>query len=105
MSVQRGHEQLVAQDREAAVHHPTARLQLIREVALVTPYRTPGARVHRKRAIILPGPIQDAVHHQGSRLELAEVRNLKRPLHPKLRSVAGMDLVQSTVTPAVVSSE
>ena len=100
MGVQRGHEKFVAECGNAPVHRSTARVELPGQVPLIPPDRLARARVNRKYPVILPRGVQDAIHHQRGRLELAQRTSLQHPFCPQPRNIRWVNLVQCAVTPA-----
>ena len=101
MRVQRHHEQLVAEHREAAIHR---RLRAIGEIggqlAPILPERTACLRIERPREVVRAGDVEDAVPEKRCRLEAAAARQragLIRPLRHEPMDVVRCQRGQRTV--------
>ena len=80
VGVERGQENLVTHDGQPAIHATAAGSNVIRQLTLIHPHRTPGARIESKGPIVLAGRIQDAVDHQRSRFKFPRAAGLIDPL-------------------------
>ena len=99
MGIQRCHENFVAQDRETSIHMPATRTDVAWNLPLIHPDRPSRPRIERKRAIVLPRRVENSVHDQGSRLQLARGSGLVDPLRRHVADVARVDLVEPAETP------
>src|SRR5437868_6607502 len=80
VGVKRGHEYLVAEDGESAVHAPATWPDVSRLLTLVEPDRASSASVESERPVILAGGIEDAIDHQRRDFEFAGCGCLTYPL-------------------------
>src|SRR5213080_5570069 len=80
VGVERGHEYLVAEDGESAVHAPATWPDVSRQLALVEPDRASSASVESERPVILACGIEDAIDHQRRGFEFAGCGCLIYPL-------------------------
>src|SRR5213593_964693 len=83
VGVERAHEDPIAERREAAVLRTAAERQVLRQIPLVVPERTPGADVHGVRVIVRRREIHDAVDHERRGLVPAAHAGLEHPLQGK----------------------
>ena len=90
--VERGHEQAIAVDREAAIHEAAAHLErlLRRQLILIAPELLPGSAVDGPGVVERAGRVQHAVHDEGGRLEFLSGKRhavLEGPLRGQLSHV------------------
>src|SRR5947199_2312832 len=71
VGVKRGHEYLVAEDGESAVHAPATWPDVSRQLTLVEPDRASSASVESERPVILAGGVEDAIDHQRRGFDFA----------------------------------
>ena len=106
VSVQRCHEEAVAEHSKAAVHNvSTAIRQPGRQLSFVLPDLLSGSSIDGPRPIVRTCNEQDAVHKQRRRLEPAAARHtrrLERPLNRKFADILRRDLLQRAVPAAGV---
>src|SRR4029077_1225017 len=88
----------------ASVVHAAADLQLVWQIALVTPKSASGARINGEGPVVLARAVDHAVHHERRRLELPEIAHLERPPHRQMSGVVHVDLVERAVAPTGIAS-
>ena len=81
MGVKGGHEQAVPENGKATIDHAATRLKFLRQISLIPPDSPSRAGVEGEGAVILPGPVEHAIHDEGGGLKLAKIGYLKSPLH------------------------
>ena len=109
VSVKRAHIQLVAQDGGAAVHHPAADAQQIRQRSLVVPDGSSRTGVQRPGMIEVAGEVHDTIEDDRRALQPAtrrRRRSLEQPLRRQLIDILRGKLRQRAIPPrSVVPSE
>ncbi len=104
MSIERGHEQAISVDREAAVDKPAAGFDALRDGPLVVPDLRARLAIDRPRVILRSGDVQHAVDDDGCRFELAGHSGLEGPLRRQLTGVRRRDLGERAMPPPRVVS-
>ena len=94
MGVERAQKNFVAQNREPAIHAPAARTNVRGQLMLILPDGPAGARIERKRAIVLTGAVQNAVHDQRRGFKLSRRASLVHPLRDQRLHIRRVDLIQ-----------
>ena len=97
MTVERAHEDRVAENRDAAIHAAAAGAGQRRRAIRVGPEDASGRRIERHEIVRRLDRVHDAVHHQRRRLELLERLRLEDPSELEILHVGGRDLGQRAV--------
>ena len=102
MSVERGHEEAVPENSQAAVHQVATGDDLRRKLALVVPNLRPCRGVQCVNLVWRDGQVHDVVHDERRRFELVLERFLKDPLETKIGGVGGADFLQGAVAMSLI---
>ena len=97
MTVERAHEDGVAENRDAAIHATATGARQRRRAIRIGPEHAPGRGIERHEIVRRLDGVHDAVHHQRRRLELLERLRLEHPSELEILHVGGRDLGQRAV--------
>jgi len=100
--IERPQKNLIAQNREPAIHAPTAGTNVPRQLMLKHPDGPPCSRIQSKGTVILRRSVENPVHYQRRSLELARRTGLVDPLRHQRTRIRDVDLIESAEAPARV---
>ena len=104
MHVQRVHVEAIAQNRETAVDLAAAVVGADGVPVVVRPKDAARGGIQSEDVILRTREVHDAIHHQRRGFELLRRAALKEPLGFQFFHIAGVDLIEAAVTPAVVAA-